>query len=233
MEKRFLVEDDIVVGAIKGDMDVGVPVPPEFENADRDFLRYVEGKIIDVSDHTTWYVDDNGDKHYTPGKGRQRVTGVKVRGALRKIGGKWEADKHENMLVAYLAERRWEAEIGGVVVDGMAVSTSRDSQASLTMLYVASRDSRKQYKYRTAERKTEKVTAAKIKQMFDAVHNHVQACFDVEVATAVKIESGEITTLDQIDKVGWPTGNAVRAPVYHDYHDQAEAVRHLDKKKAR
>ena len=109
--------------------------------------------------------------------------------------------------LAALAERRWQAETGGVLVGGMPVKTDAGSTAKITAAYVQA----KANPAFTVNWKVDKamfvtLDAATIIAIGDAVTSHVQACFDHEMALTTQIMlAKDAKALDAIDiDAGWP-----------------------------
>lgn len=108
-------------------------------------------------------------------------------------------------LVDYAANKRWQVETSGIVLNGVAIDTSRDSQAMITGAYAwsqANPSSTIQFKAASGFVTLDDATMAAIAT---AVGAHVQACFAVEAGVQAAITAGSITTIEQIDAAGWPT----------------------------
>jgi len=101
-----------------------------------------------------------------------------------------------------VAQERFKREATGVVVDGLVIETTRDSQAliastGLSALY----DADYRCHFKTVNGFVE-IGAEQIVAIAKAVRAHVQACFDRERALLVKIEAGEFR--DEMLAEGWP-----------------------------
>lgn len=105
-------------------------------------------------------------------------------------------------LKAAIADRRYAEESSGVVVDGNAIETTRDSQAlingaALSVLldpaYVCN--------WKTSTGFLE-LDASQLKSIAIAVRAHVQACFDRESALVAAVDSG--TYKPEMLEQGWP-----------------------------
>lgn len=110
--------------------------------------------------------------------------------------------------LAALSERRWQAETGGTLVNGVPVKTDSSSTAKITAAYVQAKEDPNftvNWKVDTAMFVT--LDAATIMAIGDAVTAHVQACFDNEMAlTASIMLAADVAALDAIDIAsGWPS----------------------------
>jgi hypothetical protein len=103
--------------------------------------------------------------------------------------------------LAEIAALRWKDETGGVVLNGMSVDTSRESQALITGAALqATIDPEYSCRWKTAAGFVE-LNAATILAVAVAVREHVQACFDKEAALAAEV--GEAETIDAVVTVTW------------------------------
>jgi hypothetical protein len=102
-------------------------------------------------------------------------------------------------LKAYAAARRYEREIGGVVVAGTSIDTSRESQSMIAgaHAYVQAMPSA------TVDFKAASgwvtLDAATVTAIALSVAAHVQACFAAEKAADAGIDAGTITTTAEVD----------------------------------
>ncbi|MDR1471362.1 MAG: DUF4376 domain-containing protein, partial [Synergistaceae bacterium] len=86
--------------------------------------------------------------------------------------------------LAEIAAARWREEVGGTAVNGMAIDTSRESQALVTgATPQATIDPEYTCRWKTAAGFVE-LDAAAILAVAVAVRTHVQACFDKEANLA-------------------------------------------------
>ncbi|MEB3843732.1 DUF4376 domain-containing protein [Pseudomonas guariconensis] len=103
---------------------------------------------------------------------------------------------------ALIAARRFQAETGGAVVEGLAVNTERDSQSLLTgAAFAASLDPAYRIKWKAASGFVE-LTGAQVIALASAVRAHVQACFDREAELLAAVADGSITA--EMLEQGWP-----------------------------
>ena len=107
-----------------------------------------------------------------------------------------------------LAARRYKAETAGITFNGMHISTERTDQAMLTGAYNATQ----QNPTRIINWKTKDgfipLNKDAIDALSNAVSNHIQACFDNEMAISKQITDDSIITAEQVDNIdieqGWP-----------------------------
>ncbi len=103
---------------------------------------------------------------------------------------------------ALIAARRFQAETGGAVVEGLTINTERDSQSLLTgAAFAASLDPDYRIKWKTASGFAE-LTGEQVIALATAVRAHVQACFDREAELLAAVADGSITA--EMLEQGWP-----------------------------
>ena len=101
-----------------------------------------------------------------------------------------------------IAARRFQAETGGVIVEGIQVNTERDSQALLTgAAFAASLDPAYQIKWKAATGFVD-LSAQQIIGVASAVRAFVQACFNREAELLGAVADGSITA--EMLEEGWP-----------------------------
>lgn len=101
-----------------------------------------------------------------------------------------------------IVARRFQAETGGVIVEGIQVNTERDSQALLTgAAFAASLDPAYQIKWKAATGFVD-LTAQQIIGVASAVRTFVQASFDREAELLGAVADGSITA--EMLEEGWP-----------------------------
>lgn len=121
-----------------------------------------------------------------------------------------EAIPTKTDLHKYLAQKRYEIEIGGLNAGGINVMTTRDARGLLrdAAEYLDDTDTRD---FKTASGVWVNVTGAQLSAVWSAVEAHVDACFQTEKSVADKIESDDenikITTFAEIDAEPWPSNN--------------------------
>ena len=106
-----------------------------------------------------------------------------------------------------VAAERYKREAVGVVVSGMQIETTRDSQALIASTGLSAvLDPEYRCNFKTVTGFVE-IGAAQIIEIAKAVRAHVQACFDRELALLRAIEAGEYR--DEMLTEGWPDSAAL------------------------
>ncbi|MHB2058984.1 DUF4376 domain-containing protein [Pseudomonas monsensis] len=101
-----------------------------------------------------------------------------------------------------IAAERFRREGSGIMVDGVVIDTSRDSQSLIAGMAVSAMlDPAYECSYKAVDGFFE-LTAAQILAVATAVRSHVQACFDREKALSETVDAG--TYVDEMLKEGWP-----------------------------
>ena len=101
-----------------------------------------------------------------------------------------------------IAARRFQAETGGVIVEGIPVNTERDSQALLTgAAFAASLDPAYQIKWKAATGFVD-LTGEQVMGIASQVRAFVQACFNREAELLGAVADGSITA--EMLEEGWP-----------------------------
>ena len=101
-----------------------------------------------------------------------------------------------------IAARRFQAETGGVIVEGIQVNTERDSQSLLTgAAFAASLDPGYHIKWKAATGFVD-LTGEQILGIASQVRAFVQACFNREAELLGAVADGSITV--QMLEEGWP-----------------------------
>jgi len=101
-----------------------------------------------------------------------------------------------------IAARRFQAETGGVIVEGIQVNTERDSQSLLTgAAFAASLDPGYHIKWKAATGFVD-LTGEQILGIASQVRAFVQACFSREAELLGAVADGSITV--QMLEEGWP-----------------------------
>ncbi|WP_346833840.1 DUF4376 domain-containing protein [Pseudomonas koreensis] len=101
-----------------------------------------------------------------------------------------------------IAAERFRREAVGIIVEGMPIETTRDSQALIASTGLSAvLDPDYRCNFKTAVGFVE-IGSAQIIAIAKAVRAHVQTCFDREHALLQAIEAGEYH--DEMLNVGWP-----------------------------
>ncbi|WFU07633.1 DUF4376 domain-containing protein [Rhizobium sp. CB3090] len=125
--------------------------------------------------------------------------------SLVSIVAAWSPEPVPVDLQAYAATKRYAVETGGIVFDGMTVSTDRQSQALIigAYAYVQANPS-VTVNFKTANGFVN-LTAEQVTAVANAVGAHVQASFAAEDAVVKAITAGTIKTAADVDAFAWPT----------------------------
>jgi hypothetical protein len=119
------------------------------------------------------------------------------RSHVASVDGQWVIDHSPR-----IAARRYEAEVGGITLNGLQINT--DDRSKLLINGAASRAARNPsyvLNWKTPAGYIQ-IPAEQVLVMGDAVADHVQACFDRESELLTALESGTLTP-GMIDQ-GWP-----------------------------
>lgn len=107
-------------------------------------------------------------------------------------------------LKAYAAQKRWQVEVGGIVVNGARVPT--DDRAKTLFAgaagWLAAADTTTIVLGGVA---AQTMTGTQVKALRDAICNHVDASFAAQAAIIAAIDAGTITTTAEIDAYAWPS----------------------------
>jgi hypothetical protein len=103
----------------------------------------------------------------------------------------------------HLAEKRYEKECGGIMINDMFFATDREAQAKLNTIYVMIKNglwTSGKWKLKTG--KFRLLNAETMEQICLAVANHVKTCFDHESDLVDFVDATE--DLDTIESWTWP-----------------------------
>lgn len=133
---------------------------------------------------------------------------VLIQSDSARIGDTYDAESGEFIsppaplpdLIAYAAQKRWEKEVGGATVGGMAIHTD-DRSKSLIMgaRMAAEADPDFTTDWKAADGSFITIDAATIVAVSNAVLAHVANCFAIEAQVIDAIGIGTITTTSEID----------------------------------
>lgn len=105
-------------------------------------------------------------------------------------------------LHAYTAQKRWEKEVGGIVVGGVSVHTDDRSKMLLAGARMqAEADHAWTTEWKAADGTFVTLDAATVIALSNELLEHVAACFAREASVVADIDAGAITTTAQIDAV--------------------------------
>lgn len=117
-------------------------------------------------------------------------------------------DEVKESMLQQLAERRWQAEESGTLINGVRINTDRQSQSKLIAAYVKSLQDNTYIieSWKVAPGVFITLNAQTIIAIGNAVEDHVQACFHNEkVLTNQIVTATTKAELFQIDlNIGWP-----------------------------
>ncbi|WP_066473996.1 DUF4376 domain-containing protein [Bosea sp. WAO] len=99
-------------------------------------------------------------------------------------------------LIDYARERRWQVEVGGIVVGGVPIATDQESQGKILGAYVAAS---RNPDWTTLWDSVHPLDAATMLAIGDAVQSHINASFTVRGDVLAAIAAGTITTREEID----------------------------------
>lgn len=103
---------------------------------------------------------------------------------------------------ALIATRRWKAETGGTVINGLPIDTDDRSKLLINGAAMqADRNADYVLRWKTSQGFVD-LTAAQVLAVADAVSEHVQLCFDREDALLGAVANGSITA--EMLEEGWP-----------------------------
>lgn len=114
------------------------------------------------------------------------------------IDGAWQFTKAS--LCGFLAEYRYNKEIGGIVLEGLPVPTDDRAKNLIAGKYskvIAENDPDAAFTIKAAGQFME-ITNAQLIGIFHAVNAHVQKCFDAEAVVYAAIMSDDITSKDEV-----------------------------------
>ena len=143
-------------------------------------------------DKTTWRIDFRDDATE-----EQKTAAAAVLAAI---------DPAKETLRSCLAVKAWAVETGGIerMLGDVRVTIPTDDRAKTLLMGAAiglADDAKAPFISPSA---TVFLTGVQFKQVYAAVAQHVQAVFAVRADLLARIESGEITTAEQIDGAKWP-----------------------------
>jgi hypothetical protein len=123
--------------------------------------------------------------------------------ALMEYGAKYAPTLETARMrkLAEIAASRFDAEVGGITLQGMAIDTSRESQALITGAALqATQDSTYTCNWKTAGGFVT-LNAQTVLGVATAVRQHVQTCFDREATLSAQIAAA--ATIEDVVAVSW------------------------------
>lgn len=120
----------------------------------------------------------------------------------RWIGGEWVEGGVLEISPAMIASRRYEAEVGGTVLNGMQIGTDDRSKLLINGAALdAAIDPARGMQWKVGDAFVQ-LTGAQVIDIARAVRAHVQACFDREAELLAALADGTLTG-DMLAQ-GWP-----------------------------
>ncbi len=105
-------------------------------------------------------------------------------------------------LEKHLANKRWEVETGGIVVNTMPIPTDDRAKILIEGAAAALGDN-DTTKFKAGDNWID-INGSTIRILLAAITAHVQACFAKEADLSGLIHKGDITTYDEIESADWP-----------------------------
>lgn len=171
---------------------------PSFDGLDVDVVRETDEPTVEP-----WQtaVEDGAEQV----NGAWRIK-YKLEPATQPQG--WLDEKKSERLT-YLANRRWQAEVAGVIINGAPIATDRESQAKITAAFVmaSTNPDFSVANWKVAPSTFVPLSSAAIAAIGTAVVGHVQACFtnESDLSSAI-MNAGDYEALMAIDiDAGWPS----------------------------
>jgi hypothetical protein len=121
-------------------------------------------------------------------------------GSLAELTDVFAAQHPAGMLATYAADKRWKKEVGGITVSGVPVATDdRSKQMILGARVAADADDNFATEWVGTDGNIYPLTAEQVVGISNAVLVHVASCFQIFATVMEEIESGAITTREEID----------------------------------
>lgn len=105
-------------------------------------------------------------------------------------------------LEKHLANKRWEVETGGIIVNTMPIPTDDRAKILIEGAAAALSDN-DTTKFKAGDNWID-INGSTIRILLAAITAHVQACFAKEADLSGLIHKGDITTYDEIESADWP-----------------------------
>lgn len=150
-------------------------------------------------------VDGEGNRTEVPQLAYQTPDGVRVVDADTAIPDDWVEFTPEPAspdYIAAIAARRYEAEIGGITINGLQINTDDRSKLLINGAALETTiDPAYVMQWKTPDGFVE-LTGAQVIGIARAVRAHVQACFDREAELLAALDAGTFT--EAMLEQGWP-----------------------------
>jgi hypothetical protein len=191
------------------DLTFVATLPEELQGANYDlYIMDIEGnEKISITSADGDITETSGNRHYRAyqkwvAEGNTPIP-ERPGDAYELIDDEWvlNLDKAKEAKKAEIASARYDAETGGLEVNGVTIDTSRDSQALLIGAVIqALQDPEYTLNWKTTNGWVT-LDATTIIAIGTAVRQHVQACFDREEELSGQVD--EATTEEEIDAISW------------------------------
>ena len=160
---------------------------PDLANAILSLRPGAEYHLLDSNDLATLAWSDE----------RLRPTDAEIGAELARLAGA------SVQLVAYAATKRWQKEVGGIVVNGIPVPT--DDRAKLLILGAAQTlADNASAPFVSGGVNYGTLTGVQFRALNAAIVAHVQASFVALADVLSGIKAGSVTTTGQVDAAKWP-----------------------------
>ena len=116
-----------------------------------------------------------------------------------------------------IAEKRFNAEIAGIIVSGIGVSTTRESRALISAAYISAENgSITSFDFKSLNGYVE-LTAAQMKNIIQAVNIYVQVCFSTEKTVCSAIDAALASSSDPATQVAAINMAAIWPPINRNF----------------
>lgn len=123
--------------------------------------------------------------------------GVQTQAALQAVLGSYNLDAG---LIAYASRKRWEREVKGIVIGGVAVATDdRSKQMIMGARLAAEADENFTTPWVASDGSVVTLNSAQVVGISNAVLSHVQECFSIFATVQTGINNNSITTRAQVN----------------------------------
>lgn len=181
VDESARVMEVIYTAAGRQTMHVGARLPYVGESLE---------SVVDMYSPVAYWLEQEAQVAVVP-EGATGTIGVAAAQTL-------EAAKAEKL--AQIFEWRYEREVSGVVVDGAIISTDRESQAKLSSAYASLKDGLlSSVNWKAQDGNFVVMTAQSIATVAGAVAQHVQSCFNAEMALTQQVNAAQ--TIEAINAV--------------------------------
>lgn len=162
-------------------------------------------------DRDSWRYDWQTGEFYQPPQLGRRYLRV-VEGRIVEISAEERAvldlqdfRAEKERVIQRIAERRYQAECAGVVVDGIPIHTDRESQSCMTAAFVSAQAGLfSSLRWKCQDGQFRELTATQVVSIAQVLLGYVQACFDRE--RVLRGLLGAVVDMDHAGLAGLPIG---------------------------